>query len=221
MVALYSPATLSSRNAKYCARGTDGKPDLRELHHKNSVYRCQSSEVRFSAGGMVAARWAVIFSTISSMRGSRGGRPVDAIIEISVSESTSRGCYIRSGGSKAMEIAVLGSGNVGGALGTHWAKAGHDVVFASRNPGSAEMTKLVAEAGAKARAATVAEAAEGAAVVLLASPWGAAESIIAQCGGLAGKIELNATNPLGEGMNSHAGTDRAANRCNVGRRGAW
>ena len=107
-----------------------------------------------------------------------------------------------------MTIAILGSGNVGGALGKHWAKAGHEVRFASRSPGSSEMMKLVAAAGANARAVGAPEAVDGADVVLLATPWAATESMIALCGGLAGKIVLDATNPLGEGMAlTHSGSD--------------
>ena len=34
-----------------------------------------------------------------------------------------------------MEIAVLGTGDVGGTLGRRWAQKGHQVVFGSRNPG--------------------------------------------------------------------------------------
>ncbi|MBN8731126.1 MAG: NADPH-dependent F420 reductase [Acidobacteria bacterium] len=107
-----------------------------------------------------------------------------------------------------MKIAVLGSGNVGGALGTQWARAGHAVLFASRNPNSEEMLQLIARAGANAHAMSSREAVEGADVVLLATPWGATESVIAHCGGLAEKIVLDATNPLGPGFAlTHRGDD--------------
>ena len=107
-----------------------------------------------------------------------------------------------------MKIAVLGSGNVGGALGTHWAKAGHEVRFASRSPQSAEMSKLLSAAGPNALATTAVEAVNGADVVLLSTPWAATESMITQCGHLAGKIVLDATNPLGPGLAlTHTGGD--------------
>ncbi|MEP7367161.1 MAG: NADPH-dependent F420 reductase [Acidobacteriota bacterium] len=107
-----------------------------------------------------------------------------------------------------MTIAVLGSGNVDGALGTHWAKAGHRVRFASRNPQSGDMAKLIETAGPNARAATAGEAVNGADIVVLATPWPATEEIIAQCGGLAGKRVLDATNPPGEGLSlTHSGKD--------------
>ncbi len=33
-----------------------------------------------------------------------------------------------------MQIGIIGAGHVGGALGTRWAQAGHQVIFGSRNP---------------------------------------------------------------------------------------
>jgi 8-hydroxy-5-deazaflavin:NADPH oxidoreductase len=42
-----------------------------------------------------------------------------------------------------MNIGILGSGNVGGTLGTRWAERGHQVVFSSRNPNFEEMKPLL------------------------------------------------------------------------------
>jgi predicted dinucleotide-binding enzyme len=94
-----------------------------------------------------------------------------------------------------MEIGILGSGNVGGTLGARWAQGGHDVVFSSREPGSAQMQELVARAGKSARAATVAQAA-ACDVVLVATPWPATKAVITSVGSLAGKVVIDATNPL-------------------------
>ncbi len=33
-----------------------------------------------------------------------------------------------------MKIGIIGSGNVGGALGNIWGKKGHEIMFSSRNP---------------------------------------------------------------------------------------
>lgn len=107
-----------------------------------------------------------------------------------------------------MKIAILGSGNVGGALGIRWAHKGHQVQFASRDPHSEEMQRLLARAGTAASAMTAEDAVRDAAVVLLATPWGAAQPVLAQCGGLPGKVLLDATNPLGPGFAlTHSGTD--------------
>ena len=95
-----------------------------------------------------------------------------------------------------MQIAIIGTGNVGAALGQRWAEAGHDVVFGAREPGAAKVAAVVKKAGARARAVAVREAAAGADVVVLATPFGAAEQAIAECGNLTGKIVIDCTNPL-------------------------
>ena len=94
-----------------------------------------------------------------------------------------------------MKIAVIGAGNVGGTLGKRWAAAGHDVVFGVRNPQDPKHAALVSQTG-KSRLATIAAAVASAEVVLLATPWNASEAAIATCGSLAGKILIDATNPL-------------------------
>ncbi|MCU0246275.1 MAG: NADPH-dependent F420 reductase [Bryobacter sp.] len=99
-----------------------------------------------------------------------------------------------------MKIGIIGAGNVGGTLGTRWAAAGHEVVFSSRTPDSAEMKDLVAKAGPKARAASVAEAAAAADVLLVATPWPATREAVESAGSLAGKIVIDATNPLLPGL---------------------
>lgn len=57
-----------------------------------------------------------------------------------------------------MKIGIIGSGHVGGALGTRWAHGGHSVVFSSRKPDSDEMKALVQKAGSNARAGSVEQA---------------------------------------------------------------
>jgi 8-hydroxy-5-deazaflavin:NADPH oxidoreductase len=95
-----------------------------------------------------------------------------------------------------MQIAIIGTGNVGAALGQRWAAAGHDILFGVRQPGAAKAAAVVKKAGARARAVAVREAAAGAAVVVLAIPFDAAEQTIAECGNLAGKIVIDCNNPL-------------------------
>jgi hypothetical protein len=92
-----------------------------------------------------------------------------------------------------MKIAVIGTGNVGSALGSSFSRAGHRVTFAARD---AEKTLSVAT-GAGARAATAAEAAAGADVVLLAVPYAAIADVAAEIVPvIAGKVVVDATNPL-------------------------
>ena len=46
-----------------------------------------------------------------------------------------------------MNIAIIGAGKVGGALGTSWAKAGHTIVFGVRDPVAGKTTPPLAEIG--------------------------------------------------------------------------
>lgn len=95
-----------------------------------------------------------------------------------------------------MKIGIIGSGNVGGTLGTRWAQGGHDVIFSSRKPDSPEMRKLVAKAGRSARAGTVSDAVQAGDAVLLAVPWPAARDVVQGLGDLGGKVLIDAINPL-------------------------
>jgi 8-hydroxy-5-deazaflavin:NADPH oxidoreductase len=92
-----------------------------------------------------------------------------------------------------MKIGVVGSGGIGGTIGTLWAKAGHEVLFSSRNP--EKLTDLVATAGANTRAGTIAEAAAFANVIFLAVYYWTTDEAIAACGNIDGKILIDATNP--------------------------
>jgi predicted dinucleotide-binding enzyme len=68
-------------------------------------------------------------------------------------------------------IAIIGAGHIGGTVGALWVKAGHPVMFASRNP--AELKQMVASLGPLAHAGTVAQAIRYADVILLAIPYNA------------------------------------------------
>ncbi len=88
-----------------------------------------------------------------------------------------------------MRIAIIGAGNVGTALATGWARAGHAIVYGVIDPAAKAAT------GA-AGVARVGEAAAAAEVIVLAVPWAAVPDAIAACGDLTGKIVIDATNPL-------------------------
>ncbi len=98
-----------------------------------------------------------------------------------------------------MKIAIIGAGNVGGALGANWAQKGHDIVFGVRDPKAEKTQTLLRTIGSKARAATAAEATASADMIVLSTPWPAAEAAIRSMGNLKGKIILDATNPLTRG----------------------
>jgi 8-hydroxy-5-deazaflavin:NADPH oxidoreductase len=90
-----------------------------------------------------------------------------------------------------MRIAVIGTGNIGGTLGSKWRAAGHDVVYGSRNPSGS------GPGGAPVMA--VAEAVNGADVVLLAVPGGAVPDVVSTLGAaLDGTVVIDAVNRIGE-----------------------
>jgi 8-hydroxy-5-deazaflavin:NADPH oxidoreductase len=93
-----------------------------------------------------------------------------------------------------MKIAVIGAGNVGRALGTGWAKAGHAIIFGVRDVNKPEVRSLCAQIGAIA--APSAEAARQSDVVVLALPWDTAEGAVKSLGDLTGKIVIDTMNPL-------------------------
>ena len=95
-----------------------------------------------------------------------------------------------------MKIAVVGTGAVGTALGCRWSAAGHDVVFGSRDPSQPKPQAVVARCEGRASATTFAEAAADAETILLAVPWGNAETTLGALGDLAGKTLIDCSNPL-------------------------
>ncbi len=95
-----------------------------------------------------------------------------------------------------MKIAIIGAGNVGGALGKAWAKAGHYIIFGVRNPGQGKTQPPLAEIGAGATAVAVPDAARSADIIVLATPWPAVADAITAMGDLRGKVLVDCTNPL-------------------------
>jgi len=91
-----------------------------------------------------------------------------------------------------MNITIVGSGNVGRALGNGWKKAGHSVTFAARDPAGAKAAALTRDGFAVAPQAEAGEAD----VIVLAVPWTGIEATVRALGSLAGKIVIDATNPL-------------------------
>ena len=96
----------------------------------------------------------------------------------------------------AETIAIIGTGDVGKALGTEFAQQGHTIVYGSRDPERRKVANLVAETGAGASASTPAKAAVDADIVVLAVPGLLVEEITLSLGDLSGKIIIDPTNPL-------------------------
>jgi NADPH-dependent F420 reductase len=94
------------------------------------------------------------------------------------------------------KIAVIGTGDVAGALGPAFAKQGHRIIYGSRNPESSKAQRLVQETGAGASVESPAEAVAKAEIVVLAVPGLLVADIVSGLGDLADKIVIDPTNPL-------------------------
>jgi len=93
-----------------------------------------------------------------------------------------------------MNIAIIGAGNVGGALATSSMRAGHKVTIAAKDPAHAEAKAK--DAGARA-ARSNAEAIRDAEIVILAVPAGAVDAVMAEIADpLAGKVLIDVTNRM-------------------------
>ena len=92
-------------------------------------------------------------------------------------------------------FAMIGTGNVGSALGKRFTQLGHTVVYGSRDPSRDSVQVLVTETGGGATATTPAEAVLGADIVVLAVPWNAVETVVHSLGDLSGKLVIDPTNP--------------------------
>lgn len=96
-----------------------------------------------------------------------------------------------------MRIGILGSGLMGGKLGTLFARVGHEVVF-SYARGQEKLTRLARDAGGHARAGTPREAAQGADALLLAVHWSQVDDVLEQAGDLPGKVVVSCALPMND-----------------------
>src|SRR5438067_4783113 len=96
-----------------------------------------------------------------------------------------------------MRVGILGSGLMGGKLGTIFVRAGHEVVF-SYSRSEKKLQKLARDAGGKARAGTPAEAVQQADALLLAVHWSRVGDVLKQAGDLAGKVIVSCSLPMND-----------------------
>lgn len=80
-----------------------------------------------------------------------------------------------------MNIAIIGAGNIGGALAEGWAKKGHRIFFGVRNPNDFKADELLS-AYNTITVHTVAEAVRQADVILVSTPAKAVADVAAQLG---------------------------------------
>lgn len=94
-----------------------------------------------------------------------------------------------------MRVGILGSGLMGGKLGTLFARAGHDVVFAYARS-KQKLERLARDAGRDARAGTPGEAAREADALLLAVHWTRLDDVLDQAGDLSDTVIVTCSLPM-------------------------
>lgn len=95
---------------------------------------------------------------------------------------------------KSLRIGIIGTGDIGGALARHWARAGHELVISSRHP--ERLQGLAQELGPKVRVGTPREAAAFGEVVLVSVPYFATPQVGRDYAReLEGKVVLDTGNP--------------------------
>jgi len=98
-------------------------------------------------------------------------------------------------GSGKARIGVVGSGRIGGTIGSLWVKSGHPALFSSRHP--EELKELVSGLGPLAQNGSVAQAIAFGDAVFVAVPYGALPALgQEQAAALKGKIVLDACNAV-------------------------
>jgi len=90
----------------------------------------------------------------------------------------------------------LGTGRVGGALGSRWAQNGHRIIYGVPDVNAEEVRNAVANSGPNASAVAVADAAAASQVIVLAIPWNAAKDVLDAVGSLDRKILVDCINPI-------------------------
>jgi predicted dinucleotide-binding enzyme len=94
-----------------------------------------------------------------------------------------------------MRVGIIGSGLMGGKLGTIFARAGHGVVFSYARIAQ-KLDRLARKVNGKARACTPAEAAQNADAILLAVHWSRIDDVLNQVGDLSGKVIVRCSLPM-------------------------
>ncbi len=94
-----------------------------------------------------------------------------------------------------MKIAIIGAGNVGGALALGWAKAGHEIIIGAKDPNSAKVKKVTSQ-NSGIKVTSVKDASNEAEVILIAATSSAVEEISKELGDVKNKIIIDAMNSI-------------------------
>lgn len=93
-----------------------------------------------------------------------------------------------------MKIAIIGTGNVGGALAASWARAGHQILLGVRDTAQFKGEALLANPNTSVH--SIEDAVASAEVILVATPPQIAEELVQQFGQVAGKVIIDSTNAV-------------------------
>ncbi|MEL7123134.1 MAG: NAD(P)-binding domain-containing protein [Bacteroidota bacterium] len=93
-----------------------------------------------------------------------------------------------------MDIAIIGTGNVGAALATKWSKAGHHIHLGVRDIDNFKGKELLENEHTFAH--TISEAVALSEVILVATPPQIVTQLISQMGEVSGKVIIDATNSI-------------------------
>jgi predicted dinucleotide-binding enzyme len=153
--------------------------------------------MRLAAGSAIAAAFGAspLLAWAQAMPGAGPGAGAGPLPQIPKSTLPASGPLVDPQGGPR-NIATIGAGREGGALGTLFAKNGHPVMFSSRHP--EQLKDLIAEAGSQAKAGTVEEAIAFGDVVLLVVPYTAVKQIGQDYGAALAKkaLVMDVSNPI-------------------------
>lgn len=93
-----------------------------------------------------------------------------------------------------MKIAIIGTGNVGGALATAFSKSGHHIFLGTKDKNNFKGKTLLANP--HTGVFSIGEAVEQSEVILIATPSHIVPEIISDIGAVSGKVIIDATNSV-------------------------
>ena len=97
-----------------------------------------------------------------------------------------------------MRVGILGSGLMGGKLGTLFARAGHEVIFSYARSKNRSSRRSHGTPRARRGAGTPREAAKEADALLLAVHWSRIDDVLNQAGDLSGKVIVTCSLPMND-----------------------
>ena len=109
-----------------------------------------------------------------------------------------------------MKIGIIGTGNVGSALGKGWASQGHQILFGTRQPESEKVQRLLAGVGEGGTAVSIPDAIQQANIIVLATPWNVLAQVTQSVANWQDKIVIDATNPIAPGFQLAVGHSTSA-----------